>query len=47
MAEYNVEFVASAAKEFRSLPADLKLRVGLTVDSLSDNPLPAGVRKLQ
>ena len=46
MVEFNVEFVASAAKEFRSLPADLKYRVGLTVDSLSDNPFPVGVRKL-
>jgi mRNA interferase RelE/StbE len=46
VAEYSVEFVASAAKEFRSLPADLKHRVGLTVDSLSDTPFPAGVRKL-
>jgi mRNA interferase RelE/StbE len=44
--EYNVEFVASAAKEFRSLPAHLKHRIGSTVDSLSDNPYPAGVRKL-
>jgi mRNA interferase RelE/StbE len=47
VAEYNVEFVASAAKEFRSLPADIKHRVGLTVDSLGGNPFPAGVRKLQ
>ena len=47
MAEYNVEFVASAAKEFRSLSADLKPKVGLTIDSLSDNPFPVGVRKLQ
>ena len=46
MAEYSVEFVASAAKEFRSLPADIKPRVGLTVDSLSDNPFAAGIRKL-
>ena len=47
MAEFNVEFVASAAKEFRSLSADLKHRVGLTVDSLSNNPFPVGIQKLQ
>jgi len=47
VAEFNVEFVASAAKEFRSLPADIKHRVGLTVDCLSDNPFPMGVRKLR
>lgn len=46
MADYSVEFVASAAKECRSLPVDLKHRVGLTVDSLSDSPFPMGVRKL-
>ena len=46
MAEFNVEFVASAAKEFRSLSADLKHRVGLTIDSLRDNPYPVGVQKL-
>jgi len=46
VAEYSVEFIASAANEFRSLPADIKHRVGLTVDSLSDNPFETGVRKL-
>ncbi len=46
MAEYSVEFVASAAKEFRSLSADLKQKVGLTIDSLSDTPFPVGARKL-
>ncbi len=46
MAEYSVEFVASAAKEFRSLSADLKHKVELTIDSLSDTPFPVGVRKL-
>jgi len=46
VAEYSVEFVASAAKEFRSLPTALKRRVGLTIDSLSETPFPVGVRKL-
>lgn len=47
MAEYNVEFVASAAKEFGSLRADIKHRVGLAIDSLCNNPFPVGVRKLR
>jgi mRNA interferase RelE/StbE len=46
LAEYSVEFVNSAAKEFRSLPADIKQRIGLIIDSLHKNPLPSGVRKL-
>ena len=46
MAEYNVEFVASAAKEFRSLPVDIKRRIGSLVESLHTNPHPAGIRKL-
>ena len=46
MAEYNVEFVASAAKEFRSLPVDIKRRIGSLVESLHINPHPAGIRKL-
>jgi len=46
VAEYNVEFVDSAAKEFRVLPVDIKYRVRLAVDSLCQNPYPSGVRKL-
>jgi len=46
VAEYNGEFVASAAKEFRSLSADIKHRISLTVESLCSNPYPTGVRKL-
>jgi mRNA-degrading endonuclease RelE of RelBE toxin-antitoxin system len=34
VAKYDVEFVASAAKEFRVLPADIKRRVGKAVESL-------------
>ena len=37
VAEYSVEFVASAAKEFRSLPADLKHKIGLTVASFQQS----------
>ncbi len=46
MGQYNVEFVHSAAKEFRALPSDIKLRVGGAIDALEQNPRPAGVRKL-
>lgn len=46
MAEYNVEFVESAAKEFRTLPNYMKQRIGFTIDSLCNNPFPIGVKKL-
>lgn len=46
MGDYSVAFVDSAAKEFRSLPIDIKHRVGLAIESLHDNPLPSAVRKL-
>jgi len=47
MTEYNVEFVESAAKEFRDLPSDIKYRIGLAVRELRNNPRPIGVRKLK
>jgi mRNA interferase RelE/StbE len=47
MTEYNVEFVASAAKEFRDLASNMKHRIGLAVKELSNNPRPIGVRKLK
>jgi len=44
---YEVRFAASAAKEFRSLPPELKGRVKEAVDRLKENPRPAGVKKLK
>ena len=46
MVEYDVQFVDSAAKEFRFLPPDIKHRVGLAIDSLATDPYPTGARKL-
>ena len=46
MPEYRVEFAASAAREFRALPANVKRRVTAAVDSLRTTQRPAGVRKL-
>ncbi len=46
MAEYEVHFVSSAAKEFRSLPIDIKRRIGAAVEKLRQTPRPSGVRKL-
>jgi len=46
VATYEVKFATSAAKEFRSLPLELKRRVGAVIDGLSQDPRPPGVRKL-
>jgi mRNA interferase RelE/StbE len=43
---YRVEFLSSAAKEFRSLDAAIKRRIISIVDKLIENPRPDGVRKL-
>jgi mRNA interferase RelE/StbE len=44
---YAVEFVASAAKEFRSLPIEIRQRVSAAIDVLCEEPRPPGVRKLR
>jgi mRNA interferase RelE/StbE len=43
---YEVRFATSAAKEFRSLSTQLKRRVSVAIDSLSQNPRPLGICKL-
>jgi mRNA interferase RelE/StbE len=43
---YTVSITASAAKDIRALAADVKRRVGRTIDALADNPRPHGVEKL-
>ena len=44
---YKVEFVTSAAKEFRALESKIKRRVTVAVEALQRNPRPRGVRKLR
>jgi mRNA interferase RelE/StbE len=44
---YEIEFVTSAAKEFRSLEDRIKRRVAVAIDALRENPRPRGVRKLR
>jgi mRNA-degrading endonuclease RelE of RelBE toxin-antitoxin system len=38
---YEVQFAASAAKEFRSLPLDIKRRIGSVIGALQQTPRPA------
>ena len=44
---YEIEFVTSAAKEFRSLGSEIKHRIAMAIDALRENPRPIGVRKLR
>ena len=44
---YRVEFLSSAAKEFRSLDAAIKRRIIPVIDKLIENPRPKGARKLR
>ena len=47
MAEYEIRFAASAAREFRALPLDIRRRIGIALDGLRLVPRPSGARKLQ
>ena len=47
MTEYSIEFVESAAKEFRDLDSDMKHRIGLAIKELCNNPRPIKVCKLK
>ena len=44
---YEVEFVTSATKEFRSLEDESKHRIAVAIDRVRENPRPRGIRKLQ
>ena len=44
---YEVEFVTSAAKEFRSLEDEIKRRVAVAIEALRENPRPRVARKLR
>ena len=45
--QHKIIFAASAAMEFRSLPIEVKNRIGQAIDALASNPRPPGARKLQ
>jgi mRNA interferase RelE/StbE len=46
MASYRIEWKRSAAKELKSLPRDVVLRIVTTVEQLAAHPFPSGVKKL-
>ncbi len=46
MQKYNVQFKASAAKEFRKLPPYIKARIRKAINALKTDSRPPGVKKL-
>ncbi|MFL6213729.1 MAG: type II toxin-antitoxin system RelE family toxin [Blastocatellia bacterium] len=46
MASYRIEWKRSAAKELKKLPPEIIKRILVAVESLAENPLPDGVKKL-
>ncbi len=44
---YEIEFFASAAKEFRSLNPPIKDKISKSIDGLMLNPRPRGFKKLK
>jgi mRNA interferase RelE/StbE len=43
---YKIEFTAAAKRQFDKLPDTARRRLAETVDRLSENPRPAGIKKL-
>jgi mRNA interferase RelE/StbE len=47
MPEYTVEFLSTAAKEFKKLPLEVKQRIRIQVEALCLDPRPPGAKTLQ
>ena len=45
--KFEVQFLSSAAKEFRNLPQEIKKRAITKIDSLASNPFPKASKKLK
>jgi len=46
MMQYEIQFKASAAKEFRKLPVEIKARLQKAINALKTEPRPPGTKKL-
>jgi mRNA interferase RelE/StbE len=44
---YQIEFTRPAAKQLKALPGDIQSRLELKIDTLTQEPRPPGVIKLQ
>jgi mRNA interferase RelE/StbE len=47
MPGYAVEFLPTAAREFKKLPLDLKQPIGVQIEALRLDPRPLGAKTLQ
>ena len=47
MGSYTIEILPTARKELLSLPGAIRKRIGHKIDSLKNNPRPAGVKALK
>ena len=43
---YRLEYTAAARKQIKKLPADILSRIIQTIERLTDNPRPEGIKKL-
>ena len=43
---YRIEFTRKAERQFKSLPADIQVRLKSKIDALAGNPRPHGSEKL-
>ena len=43
----SIEFTPAALRDLKSLPRDVQKRIGNKIDSLSQNPRPAGVAAIK
>lgn len=46
MTIYRIEFAPTAARTFKKLSPEIQNRLSKTIDKLTGNPLPNGVKKL-
>ena len=47
MSDYQIEFSATAEKQFRKLPKSIQQRLAIVINSLASGPRPRGSRRLQ
>jgi mRNA interferase RelE/StbE len=47
LGSYTIEILPTARKELLSLPGAVQKRIGKKIDSLKDNPRPAGIKALK
>jgi mRNA interferase RelE/StbE len=44
---YSIQYVESAARSLKALPAAVQIRITAKIEALASNPSPSGARKLR